>query len=140
MRILLLCLMALNALLFFFGALQHAGVAIGHFHEPRIIPAAIVESLCGLSLAWGWIALLVRSRVQRPAVVIANAIALGGVLLGMAALAAGAGPRTASNDIYHRIMLALIAASFLLWLGRSPMHGDRQPPESGNHDPGRGRW
>jgi len=45
---------------------------------------------------------------------------LGGVLLGIAALAAGAGPRTASNDLYHRIMLLLIGASLLiLFSGRS---------------------
>jgi hypothetical protein len=43
-----------------------------------------------------------------------------GVLLGIAALAAGRGPRTASNDLYHRIMLALIGAGLLiLFFGRS---------------------
>jgi len=45
---------------------------------------------------------------------IANFVALGGVLLGIAALAAGAGPRTPSNDLYHRIMLVLIGASLLI--------------------------
>jgi hypothetical protein len=29
----------------------------------------------------------------------------------MAALAVGAGPRTASNDLYHRLMLVLIAVA-----------------------------
>ena len=49
-----------------------------------------------------------------------NFVALGGVLLGIAALAASAGPRTASNDLYHRIMLLLIGASLLiLFLGWS---------------------
>ena len=44
---------------------------------------------------------------------------LGGVLLGIAALAAGAGPRTASNDLYHRMMLILIGAAVLiLFFGR----------------------
>jgi hypothetical protein len=37
-------LMASNAALFFFGAVQHAGVAIGPFREPRILPATIVET------------------------------------------------------------------------------------------------
>ncbi len=99
-------LMIANAALFFFGAVQHAGVAIGSFHEPRIIPAAIVETLCGLSLLWGATALFRDSRV-----------------LGIAALAAGAGPRTASNDLYHRIMLLLVGASVLiLFFGRSRLH------------------
>ena len=35
--------MGANAALFFFGALQHVGIVLGPFHEPRIIPAAIVE-------------------------------------------------------------------------------------------------
>jgi hypothetical protein len=35
-------------------------------------------------------------------------------LLGITALALGAGPRTASNDLYHKIMLILIVATFLL--------------------------
>jgi hypothetical protein len=53
MKVLLGCLMLSNAILFFFGAIQHAGVSLGHFHEPRIIPAAIVETICGMFLAWG---------------------------------------------------------------------------------------
>jgi hypothetical protein len=107
-------LMILNAALFFFGAVQHAGVAIGTFHEPRIIPAAIAETVCGLALLWGAAAIFSRVPAAWWRGVIANCIALGGVLLGMAAMAAGAGPRTASNDLYHRIMLALVAISLLL--------------------------
>jgi hypothetical protein len=45
---------------------------------------------------------------------IANLVALAGVLLGMAALAAGRGPRTASNDLYHHIMLVLIGVSLAI--------------------------
>jgi hypothetical protein len=46
MRTLLGILMVANAALFIFGAVQHVGVAIGPFQEPRIIPAAIVETIC----------------------------------------------------------------------------------------------
>jgi hypothetical protein len=42
--------MIANAALFFFGGVQHAGVPVGRFHEPLIIPAAIVEILCALCL------------------------------------------------------------------------------------------
>jgi hypothetical protein len=38
----------------------------------------------------------------------------GGVLSGIAALAAGAAPRTASNDPYYRMMLALIGITVLI--------------------------
>ena len=113
-------LMGANSALFFFGAVQHAGIAVGSFHEPLIIPAAIVETLCGLCLLWGAAALFRNSTTRWRTAVIMNLVALGGVLLGIAALAAGAGPRTASNDLYHRIMLLLIGASLLiLFLGRS---------------------
>ena len=117
-------LMMANTALFFFGAVQHAGVAVGSFHEPRIIPAAVVETLCGLSLLWGATALFRDSRARWRVALITNFVALGGVLLGIAALAAGAGPRTASNDLYQRIMLLLIGASvlILLFFGRSRLN------------------
>jgi hypothetical protein len=114
MKIILESVMTANAALFFFGALQHAGFAIGRFHEPRIVPAAIVEGICGLALAWGVIALASGSRFARRTAVISNLIALFGVLVGIAALALGAGPRTSSNDLYHKIMLIMIGAALLL--------------------------
>jgi hypothetical protein len=118
--------MIANAALFFFGAVQHAGIAVGSFHEPLIIPAAIVETLCGLCLLWGAGALFRNSKTGRRTALIMNFVALAGVLLGIAALAAGAGPRTASNDLYHRIMLLLIGASLLiLFLGRSRLNQRR---------------
>ena len=102
-------LMLANVALFFFGAIQHAGLSFGPFHEPVIIPAAIVETLCGLALLWGALALLCNWKKSWGVALTGNLTALAGVLLGMAALAVGAGPRTASNDLYHRIMLILIA-------------------------------
>jgi hypothetical protein len=103
--------MLANAALFFFGAIQHAGVALGPFHEPYIIHATIVETLCGLALLCGALALLCNWKKSWGAALTGNFIALAGVLLGMAALAVGAGPRTASNDLYHRLMLILIAVA-----------------------------
>jgi peptidoglycan/LPS O-acetylase OafA/YrhL len=114
MKGLLEIVMTANAVLFFFGAVQHAGFAMARFHEPRIIPAAIVETLCGVALAWGVIALAKEARTARRLAVIANLIALFGVIVGMVALALGAGPRTASNDLYHKMMLVMIAAALLI--------------------------
>jgi hypothetical protein len=111
--------MAANGILFFFGAVQHAGVAIGQFQEPRIIPAAIVEALCGIVLVWGVVAFARVTRTRRRSAVIANLIALSGVILGLVSLAFGAGPRTASNDLYHKMMLIMIGAALLLiWLSK----------------------
>ena len=114
MKTVLACIMIANAALLLFGAVQHIGVAIGPFHEPRIIPASIVEAICGIALLVGAAAVLGQAMNLWRMALIANFVALGGVLLGIAALAAGAGPRTASNDLYHRIMLVLIGASIVI--------------------------
>jgi len=103
-------LMLANAALFFFGAIQHGGIALGPFHEPYIIHATIAETLCGLALVCGALALLCNWKKSWGTPLTGNVIALAGVLLGMAALAVG-GPRTASNDLYHRLMLILIAVA-----------------------------
>ena len=114
MKQLLIVLMLANAALFVFGALQHAGVTFGPLHEPLIIPASIVELLCALALIWGAVAVLRRSPKAARTALIGNVACIAGVMIGMVALAAGAGPRTASNDLYHKIMLALAAASLVI--------------------------
>ena len=113
MKQLLTILMLGNAALFVFGALQHAGVVIGSLSEPVIIPASIVELLCALALIRGVVAVLTGSLKAWRSALIGNLIAITGVAIGMVALAVGAGPRTASNDLYHSIMLALAAASLV---------------------------
>jgi uncharacterized membrane protein YccC len=109
----------LEALSFFIGALLHAEVNIAGLHEPRIIPATVVESLCGIVLAIASFAALGNERWWRKAAVTSHVVALAGVALGMVALAAGRGPRTASNDVYHYTMVVLLAFGLLLlWRGR----------------------
>jgi hypothetical protein len=51
-----------------------------------------------------------------PAALTGNLVAIAGVIVGMVALALGAGPRTASNDVDHRIMLALAGGAMVLLL------------------------
>jgi hypothetical protein len=120
MRVVLGWLMALNMALFIFGAVQHVGVEIGRFSEPVIVPAAIVESICALSLFSGLWAVFRESPALWRTAIIGNLVALAGVLLGIVALAAGRGPRTVSNDNLHRAMLTLIGLSFVaLFVARS---------------------
>ena len=116
MKPLLTALMLGNAALFVFGALQHAGVTIGSLQEPVIVPASVVEVVCALALSWGAAAVLKRSLKAWRAAFIGNLVAIIGVSIGMVALAVGAGPRTASNDLYHGIMLALATASLVILL------------------------
>jgi len=113
-------LSAVYAVTFFLGALLHLGVRMSLgaivLAEPTILPAAIVESLCGLALSFGAFALSARWNRSWTAVFAAHAFALGGVLLGVTALALGAGPSTDLNTIYHRVMLVglLAVLAFLL--------------------------
>src|SRR3979490_742596 len=120
MRIVLGLLMTLNTALFVFGAIQHVGVEIGRFHEPVIVPAAIGESVCAVSLLWGLWAVFRGSPAFWRIAFTGNLIALCGVLLGIVALEAGRGPRTISNDNLHRAMLTLIGLSLMaLFIARS---------------------
>jgi hypothetical protein len=108
-----------EATTFLLAAMLHLGASIplgfAVLAEPFILPAAIVEGLCGLGLAVAGVALLTRRAWAWPAAVGAHAFAIAGVLLGVFALAAGRGPTTDLNTIYHRTMLAILAAA-LVWL------------------------
>jgi len=129
-------LAGLYASTFFLGALLHLGarLPVGGvvLAEPRIIPATIVETLCGLALAAGAYAVLARRDRAWRALVGAHAFALAGVLLGVVALALGAGPSTDLNTIYHRVMLTVLAAGLVLLLtpaGRAAFgRGDQGSP------------
>lgn len=118
-RFLLILLMALNALVFFFGAILHSGVAIGPFHQPHVIPAAVVEILCGLSLGWGVAALLKGPPSAGRIALTSNLVAAVGVCLGVGARAVRqqTGPTIALD---HRVMLALICASLMILLFNRP--------------------
>lgn len=100
------------------GAIVHLGVRIPIgimvLTEPQIIPATIVEGICGLVLLGAVYAVLTRKPWSWRAVVVAQMIALGGVVLGIVALAFGAGPNTASNALYHRTMVVLLVGGLLL--------------------------
>ena len=109
---LLTIVIILEALTFFSFGLLHSGVRLSLgfavLREPRIIPAMIVESLSGTLLSGSTFAVATNKSWSWTASVIAHTISIGGVLLGMAALALGAGPRTELNDIYNRTILTLL--------------------------------
>ena len=118
MKIAVGILSAVYAGTFFCGALLHLGVRIplgaALLGEPTILPAAIVESLCGLALLFGALAMFARWNRAWTAVFAAHAFALGGVLLGVTAL--GAGPSTDLNTMYHRVVLVGLVAVLALLL------------------------
>ena len=121
----LVAVMILEAVSFFAGALLHAGITapLGFttLDEPRIIPAAIVETICGLALLIGGITLAQDQTASWDLVIGAHVVAIAGVILGIVALAIGAGPRTRANDVYHLIILTSMAISLvaiLIWRPR----------------------
>ena len=120
MKIAIGILSAVYAVTFFCGALLHLGVRIpfgaAALAEPTILPAAIVESFCGLALSFGAFAVFARWNRAWTAVFAAHACALGGVLLGVTALALGAGPSTDLNTMYHCVMLVGLVAVLTLLL------------------------
>lgn len=115
----LILLMALNALVFFFGAIFHSGVAIGPFHQPQIVPAAVAEIVCGLSLGWGVAALFKSPTSAGRVALTSNLVAVVGVGLGVGARAIRqqTWPTVALD---HRVMLALICASLITLLFDRP--------------------
>jgi hypothetical protein len=102
----------LEGLTFFVMAVAHMGrpltAGFASLSEPRIVPATIVEAACGAVLLLAAFALFAARSWSRNMALAAHILAVCGVLLGMAALAAGRGPRTATNDIYHRLILFVL--------------------------------
>ncbi len=114
---LLIALMAVNAAVFFVGAVLHSGISLGPLHEPHIFPATVVEIICGVALVWGVTRLVIRGGSALAAAITANLVALAGVMLGIIAPAVRAHAGWHINPD-HRIMLVLIGASLLAILAR----------------------
>src|SRR5882757_2274455 len=80
---------------FAIGALTHAGVrvplGVTTIDEPTIVPAAIVEAVVALAFTVAAFATFSGRPRARMAVRIALRVGIGGVLLGMGALALGRG-------------------------------------------------
>ncbi len=127
-------LSAVYAATFFFGALLHLGVRIPLgfvvVEEPVILPATIVEGLCGTALAVAAFVVLTRRERAWTIALAAHAFSLGGVLLGITALALGAGPSTDLNTVYHRVMVVALVAMLALLLspvGRTALRRATSP-------------
>lgn len=118
---------------FLLGAALHAGfeVPLGFtvLTEPTILPATIVETLCGVALMTAAVAMLRAQRRWWAVAVTGHAVALGGVLLGVVATRFGPGSGTSLNDAYHAVMLVALSLSLGLLIGRRRLgtRGHAQP-------------
>ena len=104
------------AIAFIFAAMAHLQLTLSFgITEPKILPAAIVEGLCGLFFIISAFSIFSNSSTAWRRTFFAHAFAIAGISLGLISLAVGAGPRTKTNDLYHSIMMLLIVAdSFYL--------------------------
>ncbi len=110
-------LIVLEAVVFLIAALLHLGVPLPvGFAEPVIIPAAIVEGIIALFFAVSAYALFTHQTWAWLAATFAHAFAIAGILLGVTALALGAGPTSDANYIYHRVMVVVAVAALVLLL------------------------
>jgi hypothetical protein len=118
-------LVVLEAATFLLAALQHLGypIPLGFvlLAEPRIPPAALVEGSSGLLFVVSAYALFTGRDWAWVTTLVTHVYALGGVMLGIFALVMRFGPRTATNDIYHMMMLLLLMPGLALLLGAN--HG-----------------
>jgi len=101
--------------------------------EPLNIPAAIVETLCGIALTIGGVALISRHPHAWLRAIAGQLFTLGGFILGVIAVAAnGGGDDDPVNNVFHRVMLVLLVLGLLgsyTMLRRE--HGDTHPVENG---------
>jgi len=105
-------LMVLETITFLLAALVHLGIQFPlGFSEPRIIPAAIVEGLCGVFLAVGTYGVFACETWAWEVALAAHIFAVAGVLLGITSLALGFGPSIETNTMYHRVILAVLGRS-----------------------------
>jgi hypothetical protein len=119
MRSFITALVLLEAADFTLFSTLHLGLAIGPLSEPVIVDATIVEGALGVALLVAGCLRLAESEAANVATLAAIGLSIAGVLVGMAALNAGLGPRTELNDAYHRAALLTLVATGLLQLTSS---------------------
>ena len=128
----------LEAAVYLLAASLHLGVRIplgfATLSEPGILPAAVVEGLSGIFLATSGYALFTRKGWAGAVAVAAHVFSILGVLLGMYALAVGAGPSSELNEGFHRVILpvlVLVLVVLLTPLGRAALGRYTSTPRRG---------
>jgi len=112
-------LIVVETVTFLLAALLHTGVQFPlGISQPRIIPATIVEGLCGLFLAVSAYAVFARKTWAWRVAIGAHAFAVVGVLLGIFVTTRNPGSDEA-NTIYHWVILVVLVAVLALLATKS---------------------
>lgn len=105
-----LIIVVCEAVVFLVAAALHTGA----FGVPQLIPAMIVEGLCGLGCLLSAYAVSTRKHWAKKNALITQILILVGVLVGLAAVTSDAGIRTPLNLGLHAVMLVLIVIGLAL--------------------------
>ncbi len=102
---------------FLLSSLLHAGITVNLgimvLEEATILPAQIVETVSGLALAVGGLALLTRRSWARTAATTGHAVALVGVTQGILVTTFRDGTSSVRNDIFHWAMVVVLVSGLL---------------------------
>ena len=101
-----------DAALFTAAGALHLGISIGDISAPRAHWVAPIELFAALCLAISAGAMLTRAHLAREIALIANGIALWGVILGVIAFSTGLDPCTPITDIHYVMTAAVTFLSF----------------------------
>ncbi|HEU5198819.1 MAG TPA: ATP-binding protein [Ktedonobacterales bacterium] len=105
-RVIVVC----EAIVFLVAAALHTGA----FGVPQLIPAMIVEGLCGLGCILSAYVLFTQKRWAQKNALITQILILVAVLVGVTVITRDAGIRTPLNLGLHAVMLALILIALVL--------------------------
>lgn len=120
---------------FLLSSLLHAGITVDLgiivLEEETILPAQIVETVSGLALAVGGLALLTRRSWARTAVTVGHAVALVGVTQGILVTTFRDGSSSVRNDVFHWVMVVVLVSGLLALTRRSVRAAiqDRSDPQ-----------
>jgi hypothetical protein len=103
-------LLGFEVLLFAAASLVHAGLLFGGYDHMR---AATAEGVIATVLVLGLIGYLVRPASARMIVLVVQAFALFGTLVGAFTIAIGIGPQTTADYVFHLFLLAVLISGLV---------------------------
>lgn len=105
---LLKILLGVEAVIFILASASHMGLPVPWLVGPRILPAAVIEGVCGLIILYASLHGGARTAL------LCQAIGLCGVLLGLAALTLAGAPRYLVTDLGELALIACLAPGLLI--------------------------